>query len=86
MNLSNHPQNTQDRLISLISWKLHVPSSRIYPHTKLRDDLQLDQVDLLLLIADIEHSFDVYLTTEEADAIETIEDASFYIQKYALAA
>ena len=86
MNLSNHPQNTQDRLISLISWKLHVPSSRIYPYTKLRDDLQLDPVDLLLLIADIEHSFDVYLTPEEADAIETIEDASFYIQKYALAA
>lgn len=86
MNLSNHPQDTQDRLISLISWKLNVPTSRIYPHTKLKDDLQLDPIDLLLLIADIEHSFNVFLTPEEADAIETIEDANFYIQKYEMVA
>ena len=86
MNVSKHPQSIQDRLISLISWKLNVPSSRIYPYTKLRDDLQLDPIDLLLLIADIEHSFNVYLTPEEADAIETIEDANFFIEKHGIAA
>lgn len=74
---------TQDRVIHLISGLLKVPSYKINPYTSLRDDLHLDHVDLLLLIAALESNFKVYLTTEEADSIDTIYDASSYLQKYA---
>ena len=73
----------QERIINLISWKLNVPSSSIHPHTKLRDDLNLDAVDLLLLIAEMESRFNTYLTKEEVEAIATVRDASFYLQKHA---
>jgi acyl carrier protein len=73
----------QERIINLISWKLNVPSSSIHPYTRLRDDLNLDAVDLLLLIAELESRFNTYLTKEEVEAIATVRDASFYLQKHA---
>ncbi|MCG8326851.1 MAG: acyl carrier protein [Chitinophagales bacterium] len=73
----------QERIIDLISWKLNVPSSSIHPHTRLQDDLNLDAIDMLLLIAELESRFDVYLTKEEVEAIGTVRDASFYLQRNA---
>ena len=78
--------DTQNKVIDLISWKLRMPSSKIYPYTSLRDDLLLDPVDLMLLIAEIESSFNVYLSKEEVEAIDTVEDASFFIRKHGAAA
>lgn len=74
---------TQHRVIDFISDECRVPSSYIHPDTSLRNDLYLDSVDVLLLIAALEHDFKVYLTKEEADAIDTVEEASFYMQRYA---
>lgn len=73
--------DTQSRVINLISWILRVPSSKIYPHTRLRDDLALDAFDVALLIANLENRFNVYLTPEEVEAIETVQDASFYLTR-----
>ncbi len=73
----------QERIIDLISWRLNVPVKQIHPYTHLQDDLHLDAIDLLLLIAELESRFNVYLTPEEAEAIETVQDASFFIQKHA---
>ena len=75
--------NTQNRVIDLISWRLNVPPTHIHPYMHLKDDLHLDAIDLLLLIADLESRLNVYLSPEEAEAIETVQDASFYFQKYA---
>ena len=74
---------TQDKVISLISFKLNVPSSRINPYTHLEDDLHLDDFDLMLLIAELESGFNIYLSPEEVKAIKTVQDASFFFQKYA---
>lgn len=74
---------TEERIIDLIGWSLKVPTSRIYPYTHLQDDLHLDTVDLLLLIIQLEERFNVYLSPEEVAAIETVRDASFFIQKHA---
>ncbi len=75
--------NIQDRVIDLISWRLNVPATHIHPYTHLQDDLHLDAIDLLLLIAELESRFNIYLSPEEAEAIETIHDASLFLQKYA---
>ena len=74
---------TQEYLIDLISYKLNVPSSYMHPLTSLKEDLDLDPVDLLLLIVELESRFQVYLSPEEVEAIETIQDASFFFQKNA---
>ncbi|GJM34511.1 MAG: hypothetical protein DHS20C18_35120 [Saprospiraceae bacterium] len=79
----NQESITQQRIIDLISWCLHVPSSQIYPYTHLRDDLCLDNIDHLLLIVALEQQLDVYLSNEEVESIETVDDARIYFQKYA---
>lgn len=74
----------QDRLIELISWRLNVPVSNIHPYSRLREDLHLDTVDSLLLIAELESRFNVYLSSEEYESIETVQDASrFFLSKHA---
>lgn len=73
--------STQDRIIDLISWRLKVPTNSIYPYTRLSDDLHLDTFDRLMLIAEMESRLNVFLSPEEVDAIETVQDASFYFQK-----
>ncbi len=74
---------THDQVIHLISDICRVPSTRIHALTSLRDDLHLDTVDLTLLIASLENNFKVYLTVEEANAIETVQDVSHFMQRHA---
>ncbi len=74
---------TQQRIIDLISWSLHIPSSQIYPYTHFRDDLCLDNIDHLLLIVALEQQLEVYLSPEEVESIETVEDARMFFQRSA---
>ena len=75
--------NPEDRVIELISWIMHIPSSHMHPYTHLQDDLDLDTIDLLLLIAELENQFNIYLTPEEVESIETIRDVSLFFQRRA---
>ena len=77
------PMPTAEAIIESIRWTLKPTVKRIYPYSHLQDDLHLDRIDLLLLIANLEYQFNVYLTPEEVASIETIQDASFYFQKHA---
>ncbi len=70
-----------NQIIDLISWQLNVPSSEIFPHTDLSNDLNLDDIDQLLLIAELENRLNVYLSKEDADKINTIKDASYIFLK-----
>ncbi|MFZ4427633.1 MAG: acyl carrier protein [Saprospiraceae bacterium] len=72
-----------DQIIEMISWSLHIPLSRINPNTDFTDDLHLDQLDLELLIADLENRLGIFLSPEEVASIETVRDASRFLQKKA---
>lgn len=67
----------EQQLIDLISWNLKIPSAQINLYSDFADDLHLDAIDKLLLIADLEAQFDIYLTPEEVAVIQTVQDASF---------
>lgn len=73
----------ENRVIDLISWRLNVPTSNIHPYSRLQEDLHLDAIDLMLLIAELESRFNTYLSAEEYDSIETVQDATRFFQKYA---
>lgn len=85
MVLDTRDKTTQDAIIDMISWSLNIPTARIFPYTSLIDDLLLDPIDKMLLIIELENRLNIYLTPEEADAIETVQDASFYFQQRAAA-
>ena len=72
---------TEDRVIALIAYTLKMSNDHIYPYTHFQDDLHLDDIDRLLLIAKLESRFNVFLTSEEASSIETVRDASSFLMK-----
>jgi len=74
---------TQDRIIDFVSWQLNVPTTNIFPSSNLIDDLNLDPLDKMLLIAELESRLNVFLTPEEADNIETIQDVSQFFNSHA---
>ncbi len=74
---------TQDKIIDFVSWQLNVPTTHIFPSSNLIDDLNLDPLDKMLLIAELESRLNVFLTPEEADNIETIQDVSQFFNSHA---
>jgi acyl carrier protein len=65
---------TEDKLIEFVSWELDKPADEIFPSSNLASDLNLDEQDKMLLIAELENRMDVYLTPDEAEKAETIQD------------
>lgn len=74
--------NMQTKIIDLISWIADVPVSSICPTTNIKEDLSLDSIDFMLLIVKLEKSFNISLSSEEVERIETVKDASDYIRRY----
>lgn len=85
MVLDARKKTTQDAIIDMISWSLNIPSARIFPYTSLIDDLHLDPIDRMLLIIELENRLKIYLSPEEAESIDTVQDASFCFQQRAVA-
>lgn len=68
----------ENQILNTISWTLNVSPQRLLPYMHFTDDLHLDDIDLLLLIATIENQMGVYLTREQAASIQTIGDVTRY--------
>ena len=65
-----------EQVVNTISWTLNIAPQRLLPYTHFVDDLHLDDIDKMLLIAALESQLNVYLTPEQVDGIETIGDAT----------
>jgi len=66
----------QEKVISMVSWVADVPATHVCPTTNIKDDLNLDSIDVMMLIVKLEKWFDVILSYEQVEAIETVKDAS----------
>ncbi len=73
--------NTQERIIHLVSWLADVPYQNISLSTHIRDDLNVDSIDFMLLVVRLERFFQVSLSTEEVESIETVKDACDCIER-----
>lgn len=65
-----------DKIIHLVSWIANVPTSQIFPSTHIREDLNVDSIDFMLLIVQLEKFFNVVLSNEEIERLETVKDAN----------
>ena len=79
--MNNQKKISPSQIIDFIGWQLNVPISNIFLHTDLSSDLHLDDIDQLLLIAELENRLNVYLSKEEVEKISTIKDASIIFLK-----
>lgn len=71
---------TEDLVIRKVAGELKISTTLLNPYTDLIDDLYLDNIDRDLLIARLEKDFNVVLSHEEVARIQTIRDASRFIQ------
>ena len=68
-----------EKLQAIIADKLGVGESEIKMESGFRDDLGADSLDLFEIIMGIEEEFDISISNEDVEQIQTVEDAVNYI-------
>ena len=71
----------EDKVKKIIAEKLSVDLSEVVPEASFVDDLGADSLDLVELIMTMEEEFDVDISDEDAEKMETVKDAIDYIAK-----
>jgi acyl carrier protein len=62
-----------------LSAELEVDAERIQPETRFRDDLDADSLDLYELVMELEDTYGVKVSEEEAARIQTVADAVEFV-------
>jgi acyl carrier protein len=73
--------SVEDKVKKIIAEKLSVDLSEVVPEASFVDDLGADSLDLVELIMTMEEEFDVDISDEDAEKMETVKDAMDYIAK-----
>ena len=68
-----------DKVRAHLSAELEVGAERISEETRFRDDLDADSLDLYELVMELEDSYGIKVTEEEAARIETVGDAVDFV-------
>ncbi|HXS43112.1 MAG TPA: acyl carrier protein [Solirubrobacteraceae bacterium] len=74
---------TRDEVFALIrahlADELEIDPERIGPSTRFREDLEADSLDLFTLVQELEDSYGVRMTDEEAARILTVGEAVDFV-------
>ncbi len=71
----------RQQVISLVAERMGVDEDQITDETHFVNDLQSDSLDMAELVIDLEEAFDISISDEEAQSIETVGQAIEYIEK-----
>ncbi len=71
------------RLKEIIAEQLGISEDEIVPEASFVDDLGADSLDLVELIMALEEEFDMEISDEDAEKIQTVQDAINYIAENA---
>jgi acyl carrier protein len=69
------------RLKEIIAEQLGISEEEIVPEASFVDDLGADSLDLVELIMALEEEFDMEISDEDAEKIQTVQDAINYISE-----
>ncbi|MCC6933838.1 MAG: acyl carrier protein [Deltaproteobacteria bacterium] len=73
---------TAERVKAIIVEQLNVPAEEITPEASFIDDLGADSLDIVELVMALEEEYDIEISDEEAEKIQTVGDAVSYIQQH----
>ena len=62
-----------------LSTELEIPIGEIVESTRLRDDLDADSLDLYELVMELEDTYGITVSEEEAAGIETVQQAVDFV-------
>lgn len=72
-------ENFKDKFENLIIDKLGVEKIQIISDAKFIDDLGADSLDMVELVMEFEHEFNISIPDEVAEEIKTVAEAEKYI-------
>jgi len=73
-------ENILERLKKLIVELLEVEETKVVPEASFIDDLGADSLDLIEFITAAEDAFGIEIPDEDAEKIQTVQDAVNYIE------
>jgi acyl carrier protein len=71
---------TFEQLKKLIVELLEVDESKIVPEASFADDFNADSLDFIELITAVEDTFKIEIPDEDAENLQTVQDAVDYIE------
>ncbi len=71
---------TFEQLKGLIVELLEVDESKIVPEASFADDFNADSLDFIELITAVEDTFKIEISDEDAENLQTVQDALDYIE------
>jgi acyl carrier protein len=74
--------STDNRVKEIIVEQLGVNESEVKPEAKFVDDLGADSLDLVELVMALEEEYNMEITDEDAEKIQTVGDAIEYIKSH----
>lgn len=69
-----------EKICQMMHEKLNLDISEIKPTSLLREDLNLDSLDLVELVMAMEEEFDFQFEDDELEHISTVQEAVDYIE------
>ncbi|MFD2925491.1 MULTISPECIES: acyl carrier protein [Halobacillus] len=70
---------TFDRVKQIIVDRLDADESKVTMEASFKEDLEADSLDVVELVMELEDEFDMEISDEEAEKINTVGDAVNYI-------
>ena len=74
--------DVEEKVIKMICEQLDVPEEDVVPKASFVDDLGADSLDQVELIMAMEEEFSLEISDEDAEKIQTVQDAVNYITEH----
>ncbi|MBI4833813.1 MAG: acyl carrier protein [Planctomycetes bacterium] len=74
-------QEIQDKVIEIVCKQLGVDKAKVSVETSFVNDLGADSLDTVELVMEMEDAFGLSIPDEDAEKIQTVNDAITYIEK-----
>ena len=74
--------SVEEKVKKIVAEKLSVELDEVVSQASFVDDLGADSLDLVELIMAMEEAFDIEISDEEAEKLQTVKDAISYIKKH----
>jgi acyl carrier protein len=75
--------SVEEKVKNIIVEKLSVEADEVVMAASFVDDLGADSLDLVELIMAMEEAFDMEISDDQAEKLQTVQDAIDYIKKHA---
>lgn len=72
----------EEKIKKIVAEKLSVEQDEVVPEASFVDDLGADSLDLVELIMAMEEAFDIEISDDEAEKLQTVKNAIDYITSH----